>query len=107
MQLNIFDFLQKLESEGGILPRIREMLQAEIEKYLGMRLVLESADQNKEFASNLLASIDAYLENLRNVQLKFNLTFLALLKTGPNEDPEINKQVLNILRKINQRHKVK
>lgn len=107
MQLNIFNFLQKLESEGEVLPQIREMLQAELDKYTGMRLVLESAEQNKEFTNNLLANIDAYLENLRNVQRKFNLTFLALLKTSPSEDPEINKQVINILRKINQRHKVK
>lgn len=107
MQLNIFNFLQKLESEGEVLPQIREMLQAELDKYTGMRLVLESAEQNKEFTNNLLANIDAYLENLQNVQRKFNLTFLALLKTSPSEDPEINKQVINILRKINQRHKVK
>lgn len=106
MQLNIFDFLQKLEAEAPVLPQIREKLQAEIEKYTGMRLVLESTEQNKEFTNNLLANIDSYLENLRNVQRKFTLTFLALLKTCPNEDPAINKHVLNILRKINQRHKV-
>ncbi|KAA9346125.1 hypothetical protein [Adhaeribacter soli] len=101
MKLCILQFLQKLSSEGKILPRLREMVRDEKDKYEGMRQVLSGAEKNKEMVQGLLAEIDAYLLDLIILEKKFNFPYLALLKTSPAEKPELNQQVLEILRKVN------
>jgi hypothetical protein len=101
MKLCILQFLQKLASEGRILPRIRSMVRDEIEKYTGMRQVLSSTEKNKEMVQTLVSEIDVYLQDLNIVEKKFNFPYLALLKTSPAEKPELNPQVLEILRKVN------
>ena len=101
MQLSIHDFLQKLAAEAKVLPQIREMLRQEIEKYTGMRMVLSNTEKSKDFTAGLLTNIDNYLKNLKLVEQKFRYTFYALIPANPQEDPEINRQVLQILKKLN------
>ncbi|MBK0402970.1 hypothetical protein I5M27_08220 [Adhaeribacter sp. BT258] len=104
MQLNIQEFLQKLATETEILPQVREQVQAEIEKYEGMRLVLGNTGQNPEFTRNLLAEIDNYLECLNLIAQKFRYPQMALIKINDHDKPEINQAVLQILKKINLRN---
>ncbi|MFC5270186.1 hypothetical protein [Adhaeribacter terreus] len=104
MQLNIQDFLQKLAAETEILPQARTQVQAEIEKYEGMRLVLSNTEQNQEFTRNLLTVMDNYLESLKLVAQKFQHPQLALVKLNDHDNAEINHAVLHILKKINHRN---
>jgi hypothetical protein len=104
MQLNIQDFLQKLALEAEILPQVRTLVQTEIEKYEGMRLVLSNTGQNPEFTQKVLAEMDSYLEKLHLLAQKFRYLHLALVKMNEHDSSEINQAVLQILKKINQRN---
>lgn len=103
MQPDIFIFLDKLEAEGKILPELRRLVQVEIEKYEGMRMVLESGTSKNAFSENLLNSMDKYLHQLKLVKHKLCYTHLALIRCSPEEDPELNKRVLELLRKMNRK----
>ena len=101
MQLNIKDFLQKLAAEANVLPEIREQVQAEIDKYEGMRLVLSNTNQNPEFTENLLSTMDAYLENLKMAAEKFRHPHLVLFNENGSEEAEMNQLILQILKAVN------
>jgi hypothetical protein len=103
MQLNIFDFLHKLETEGKILPRMREQVQEEIDKYEGMHQVLESGTTKSAFSENLLADMDRYLVDLRLVKQKLAFTFLTLVKSTPEEDPKLNRILLKLLQNLSKK----
>lgn len=81
------------------------MIREEIERYIGMRLVLAGTEKNKEHASTLVSEIDKYLQDLTATEIKFKFPFMALLKTTPNENPAINPQVMEILKQINAKEK--
>jgi hypothetical protein len=104
MQLNIQDFFQNLAQEAEILPQVRAQVQAEIEKYEGMRLVLSNTEQNPEFTQGLLTIMDDYLESLKLVAQKFRYPQLALVQINGHDNSEINRAVLQILKKINHRN---
>src|SRR5688572_15040226 len=101
MQLDVIKFLRKLASEAQIMSQVRAQVQAEIEKYEGMRLVLSSTSQNPEFTGNLLSEMDANLADLKIIAEKIKYPHLVLLNKGGVHESAINQLILQILKEIN------